>query len=195
MLRKVISIAAAGAAVFAAIPATGALADGPHTPRSVVRHIMAQSWPVFQQGDSNEGVRSTQYLLRGYQLRPGAIQARYAIPTTGDFDAITEKAVTAFQGWRDLPETGKADAPVWESISGDLKSKPIGRGYGNAEFVKAAQNLVNQFTAKCGNKPIAVDGQFGNATYNAVVKVQKCQKVDADGLVGPLTFHALMAYF
>lgn len=195
MLRTVISIAAAGAAVFAAIPATGALADGPHTRPSVARHIEAQSWPVFQQGDSNEGVRSVQYLLRGYQLKPGAVQARYAIPTTGDFDATTEKAVTAFEGWRNLPESGKVDAPVWESFSGDLKSKPIGRGYGNAEFVKAAQNLVNQFTAKCGNKKIAVDGQFGNATYTAVVKVQKCQGVDADGYVGPLTFRALVAYF
>lgn len=195
MLRTVISIAAAGAAVFAAIPATGALADGPNTPPSVANRIKAETWPVFQRGDSNEGVRSAQYLLRGYQLKPGAIQARYAIPTTGDFDATTEKAVTAFQGWRDLPETGKVDAPVWESVSGDLNAKPIGRGYANAEFVKAAQNMVNQFTAKCGNKTIAVDGQFGNATYTAVVKVQKCEGVDADGYVGPLTLHALMANY
>ena len=195
MLRKVITIAAAGAAVFAAIPAAGALADGPDTKPSVVRHSNALSWPVFQKGDSSEGVRSVQYLLRGYQLKPGAVQARYAIPTTGDFDATTEKAVTAFQGWRDLQETGKVDAPVWESFSGDLKTKPIGPGYGNAEFVKAAQNLVNQLGGKCGNKPIAVDGQFGTATRNAVVTVQKCQGVDADGYVGPLTFRALVAYY
>ena len=193
MLRKAVSIAAAGAAVFAAIPATAALADGPNTPKSVVRQITAESWPVFQRGDDNEGVRSVQYLLRGYRLKPGAVTANYAIPTTGKYDAVTEKAVTAFQGWRDLPETGKVDTPVWKSVSDDLAAKPIGKGYGNAEFVKAAQNLVNQFSAKCGNKPIAVDGQFGAKTYNAVVKVQKCQGVDADGYVGPLTFHALVA--
>lgn len=194
MLRNVITVAAAGAAVFAAIPATGALADGQDTPASVVREIKAQSWPVLQRGDDNQGVRGVQYLLRGYRLAPAA-SARYAIPTDGNFDAVTEKAVTAFQGWRDLPETGKVDAAVWKSFNGDLKAKPIGRGSGNGEFVRAAQVLVSQWGAKCGFDPVAVDGQFGNGTYKAVVAFQKCRGIGADGLVGPLTLQALVANY
>lgn len=195
MLRKVITAVAAGAAVFAAIPAAGALADGPNTPPSVAREINAQSWPVLQRGDNNQGVRAVQYLLRGYQLTPSSVTPKYAIPTDGNFEAVTEKAVTAFEGWRDLPETGKVDTPVWESFSGDLKSKPIGNGYRNGEFVRAAQVLVNQWGAKCGYDPVTVDGQFGTKTHNAVVAFQKCQAIDADGLVGPLTLHALVANF
>lgn len=192
MLRKTVTIIAAGAAAFAFVPAGAALADGPHTRPSVVRHIQAESWPVLQRGDKNDTVRAAQYLLRGYKLTPAGVSARYAIPTNGDFEAVTEKAVTAFQGWRDLNETGKVDAATWNSFSGDLKSNPIGQGHKNAEHVKAVQVLLNLWTAKCGYKTIAVDGQFGAGTKSATVKFQKCQKLDADGLVGPLTFKALV---
>jgi peptidoglycan hydrolase-like protein with peptidoglycan-binding domain len=195
MLRKVITTAAAGAAVFAAIPVTGALADGPDTPPSVAREIRAQSWPVLQRGDQGEGVRGAQYLLRGYQLTPARATVKYAIPTDGNFEAVTEKAVTAFQGWRDLPETGKVDGPVWDSISADLKTKPIAQGSGNHEFVRAAQVLVNTWGAKCGYKPVTVDGLFGTGTYKAVVAFQKCQGLDPDGRVGPLTLKAVVANF
>lgn len=195
MLRKAISVAAAGAAVFAAFPAASALADGPNTPPSVVREIQAQSWPVFQRGDSHEGVRAVQYLLRGYQLVPARVTLRYDIPADGNFGEVTEKAVTAFQGWRNLDETGKIDGPVWESFSADLNAKPIGRGYANHEFVRSAQVLVNQWGAKCGYARVPVDGLFGNKTHNATVAFQRCQGLDADGLVGPLTFKALVANF
>jgi peptidoglycan hydrolase-like protein with peptidoglycan-binding domain len=187
-----VTIAAVGAAAFAAIPAGAALADGPNTPPSVVRHIQAETWPVLQRGDDSQTVRAVQYLLRGYKLAPGAVSARYAIPTDGNFEAVTEKAVTSFQGWRDLTESGKVDAATWNSFSGDLKSKPIGQGNTNAEHVKAMQVLLNLSTAKCGYKALAVDGQFGAGTKSATVKFQKCQKLDADGLVGPLTFKALV---
>lgn len=190
MLRKVITVAAASAAVFGTIPAAGALADGPNTPPSVAREIKAQSWPVFQNGDSHQGVRAVQHLLRGYKPTP-----RYEIPTDGNFDAVTEKAVTAFRGWRDLPEGKKVNKPVWESFSGDLDSKPIGAGTSNGEFVRAAQVLVNQWGAKCGYDQVDVDGQFGNASTTATKAFQKCQSLDADGKVGPLTLKALVANF
>ena len=194
MLRKFVSVAAIGAAAFAAIPATGAFADGPNTPPSVTRHIQAQSWPVLVQGDQNRAVKAVQHLLRGYKLAPaGTVRPSYVIPTDGNFDSVTEQAVTSFQGWRDLPQTGKVDAATWQSFSSDITAKPIKRGYGNAEFVKAAQVLVNAWSAKTGSPPLTVDGQFGTKTYNAVVKFQRLEGLDADGIVGPLTFKALLA--
>lgn len=152
-----------------------------------------QNWPVLQPGDAGEGVRAVQYLLRGYDLAPSAVAPNVALPVTGVFDSATESAVTAFQVWRDLPQTGNVDAPVWESISGDLRAKPIGTGYANAEFVRAAQTLVNGFAAKCGYAPVTVDGVFGTKTNTATKAFQRCQGLSADGLVGPDTFFVLVS--
>lgn len=196
MLRKFVSVAAIGAAAFAAIPATGAFADGPNTPPSVSRHINAQSWPVLQKGDQSDAVKAVQHLLRGYKLAPAdKAKPNYEIPTDGNFDSVTEQAVTSFQGWRDLPQTGKVDAATWKSFRSDISAKPIKRGYGNAEFVKGAQVLLNAWSAKTGSPVLTVDGQFGAATYKATVKFQKLEGLDADGIVGPLTFKALLANF
>lgn len=193
MLRKFVSVAAIGAAAFAALPATGAFADGPNTPPSVTRHIQAQSWPVLKQGDQSEAVKAVQHLLRGYRLAPAdTAKPNYDIPTDGNFDSVTEQAVTSFQGWRDLPQTGKVDAVTWKSFRSDITAKPIKRGYGNAEFVKAAQVLLNTWSAKTGSPVLDVDGQFGTASYNATVKFQKFADLDADGIIGPLTFKALL---
>lgn len=194
MRRSIVAIAAAGAAILTAVPATGAFAAGPGAPATAARHRTAESWPVLQRGDSNEGVRSLQYLLRGYLPAPGAA-AGSSIPASGNFDEATEKAVTAFQNRRGLPQTGMVDEAVWNTISHDIAGKPIEPGYGNAEFVKAVQNMVNQFTAKCGNAPLTVDGRFGPETYLAVAKVQECQGQQDDGIVGPRTFHTLVANY
>lgn len=195
MHRSILAVVAAGAAVLATAPAAGALAAGPGAPVTAAVHRTEQSWPVFQRGDSNEGVRSLQYLLRGYLATAGTAAAESAIPASGNFDAATEKAVTAFEDRRGLPASGNVDEAVWNSISRDITAEPIGVGYRNTEFVKAAQNMVNRFTAKCGNAPLAVDGRFGPQTDEAVKKVQKCQGQDDDGYVGPRTFHTLVANY
>lgn len=196
MHRTIIAAAMAGAAVLAAIPAIGARAAVPvavsETSQVTAVQRTGESWPVFQRGDQNEGVRSLRYLLRGYRLLPAT---ESAVPASDGFDAATEKAVSAFENRRGLPDTGKVDDPVWNSISRDITTKPIGAGYGNTEFVKATQNMVNTFTAKCGNAPLTVDGEFGPQTDTAVKQVQKCQGQAADGYVGPQTFHTLVANY
>lgn len=195
MHRSIIAVAAVGAAVLTSLPAAGALAAGPGAPVMAAVHRTAPSWPVFQRGDQSEGVRSLQYLLRGYGITPGTAAPGSTIPTSGNFDEATEKAVDVFQRRYGLPETGKVDEAVWNSISRDITAEPIGLGYDNTEFVKAAQNMVNRFTAKCGNSPLTVDGRFGPRTYLAVTKVQECQGLEDDGVVGPRTFHTLVANY
>lgn len=195
MRRSIVAVVVAG--VLTAAPITGAAAAGPGA-QVTAAHRTGESWPVFERGDQNEGVRSLQYLLRGYRITPGTpgtAAPGTAISTSGKFDEATEKAVTAFESRRGLPETGNVDEAVWNTISHDITDSPIGMGYDNTEFVKAAQNMVNGFTAKCGNSPLTVDGQFGPHTYRAVTKVQKCQGQQDDGIVGPLTFHTLVANY
>lgn len=190
-----IAIAAAGVTVLAAAPAVAAPATGAGAPSARALHRTAGSWPVFRPGDANEGVRTLQYLIRGYQLgeRPAATGA--GIPVTGSFDTATEKAVTAFQGRRGLAKTGTVDSPVWNTINHDISTRPIGPGYPNSEFVKAAQNMVNRFSAKCGNQPLTLDGNYGPQTLAAVKKVQECQGLGSDGYVGPSTFPTLVANY
>jgi len=195
MHRSFIAIAAAGVTVLAAAPAVAAPATGAGAPSARALHRTVASWPVFRPGDANEGVRTLQYLIRGYQLGEGSAVPGAGIPATGSFDKATEKAVTAFQGRRGLAQTGTVDTPMWNTINHDISTRPIGPGYPNAEFVKAAQNMVNRFSAKCGNKPLTLDGNFGPQTLASVKKVQECQGLGADGIVGPSTFPTLVANY
>lgn len=55
--------------------------------------------------------------------------------------------------------------------------------------VKRLQRLLAQH----GFDPGAVDGDFGTSTVAAVKKAQKANGLTADGVAGPLTWHALLA--
>ena len=54
--------------------------------------------------------------------------------------------------------------------------------------VKALQILLNGNGYSCGS----VDGEFGAKTYDAVVKFQKANKLDVDGIVGAQTWSKLL---
>ncbi|MQA86292.1 MAG: hypothetical protein GEV03_17075 [Streptosporangiales bacterium] len=188
--RKLVATAAIGATAFAAAPAAVAFADGPGTRESasVVQQIQQQTWPVYQRGDEGEDIRAAQHLLRGYSLEPGA-SARYDVPTNGVFDGVTEQALLSFQGWRNVPQTGKLDGATWDNFSSELENRPIDGDHGNnAEHVTAVQVLLNKHGAN-----IAEDGVFGTNTRNAVKSFQSDHGLEPDGDVGPLTFKALVA--
>ena len=54
--------------------------------------------------------------------------------------------------------------------------------------VKALQILLNGNGYSCGS----VDGEFGAKTYDAVVKFQKANKLNVDGIVGAQTWSKLL---
>ena len=60
--------------------------------------------------------------------------------------------------------------------------------------VKTLQRLLSSLGYKMENngKVYGVDGSFGQATYNAVIKFQKDKGLEADGIVGKLTWTALL---
>lgn len=60
----------------------------------------------------------------------------------------------------------------------------------NSDVVKALQLLLIYYGYDCG--PDGADGDYGSKTKEAVVKLQKDRNLDSDGIVGPLTWAALL---
>lgn len=64
----------------------------------------------------------------------------------------------------------------------------------SGEAVKAMQTMLIAIGYSCGS--YGADGEFGKATYDALVKFQKAAKLDVDGLYGAASKEALeTAYF
>ena len=64
----------------------------------------------------------------------------------------------------------------------------------SGEAVKAMQTMLIAIGYSCGS--YGADGEFGKATYDALVKFQKAAKLDVDGLYGAQSKEALeVAYF
>jgi len=188
MLRKMAAVTLIGATAFAVSPAVAAFADGPDTPPSVSRHINAQSWPTLQRGDQGSLVKTVQYLLRGYHLTPSGVSANYDIPTNGVFDANLEKVVKSFQGWRGLSTSGQVGTATWNSFQSDFAKNPIGPGAKNSAHVSAVQVLLIKH-----GYDVDVDGQYGQATTDAVKRYQDAKNIGVDGITGEDTFKALVA--
>lgn len=65
--------------------------------------------------------------------------------------------------------------------------KPILKKGISGAAVKALQKCLNK-AIKTG---LTIDGVYGDATYKAVVKFQKKQKIDSDGIYGKATYNKL----
>lgn len=70
-----------------------------------------------------------------------------------------------------------------------LNLRQLSKGSKGAD-VKALQILLNGNGCSCGL--FGADGDFGNATQKAVIKYQKANGLDADGIVGPATWGKLL---
>lgn len=71
----------------------------------------------------------------------------------------------------------------------DVSSLPTLRKGSKGVYVKELQNLLISKGYSCGS--YGADGDFGGATYNAVVDYQRDNGLDVDGIVGQQTWRAL----
>ena len=180
-LTATLAAGATGAGVIAAVPAAGAVATPNATLLSATVQVRGlQPWPVLRQGPNSiwpkVTVRSLQYLL----------DARGAkVPVDGVFGAKTRAAVVAFQRARHLTADGVAGANTWAALIVPVKLGSTGYA------VRAVQDQANFRVAKFGYS-LAVDGIFGPTTQLFTRAFQLSAGLAPDGVVGALTWQALV---
>ena len=129
-----------------------------------------------QQGDWNDDVYVWQGMLfcRGYD------------PTgfDGGFGKNTLAATERFQTDEGLSATGVADAYTWARAFGCARPEhTILRRGSNGPEVEYLQRLLGR-----NGYDLELDGVFGVLTERAVKQYQSDRKLEADGVVGPLTW-------
>jgi peptidoglycan hydrolase-like protein with peptidoglycan-binding domain len=138
-------------------------------------------WPVVREGNSNHPVQSLQWLLR---LRG------HTVTVDGAFGPRTTAAVRAFQQEKGLTVDGLVGEQTWSALIVQVHRGDTGDG------VRAAQESL-AFRGGEGN-PV-VDGDFGSKTEASVRAFQQQvhdfddSTFPVDGIVGPLTWRALIS--
>ncbi|MEU6775188.1 peptidoglycan-binding domain-containing protein [Streptomyces sp. NPDC046759] len=81
------------------------------------------------------------------------------------------------------------------SMTADASSAAATLRYGSHGWgVKCVQESVNNWAARNGNdRPLAVDGRFGNGTRSWVERFQSASGIPVDGVVGKQTGNSVLA--
>jgi peptidoglycan hydrolase-like protein with peptidoglycan-binding domain len=141
-------------------------------------------WPLVRRGDQQHPVQTLQYLLRA---------RGHTVTVDGIFGPNTESAVRAFQQQNNLSVDGVVGPNTWSALIIQVKQGSQG------DAVRGVQEEF-QFRNLSGDpsKGLQVDGIFGPKTDAAVRGFQQALHADipsvaVDGIVGPLTWRALVS--
>lgn len=134
--------------------------------------VGSTGFPTLRQGASGNTVRVLQRLLAG--------EGR-SLTVDGDFGSVTTGHVKAVQSKKGLYADGEAGNYSWAALTQRLVQGNQGRKVG------ALQQALNNNGAK-----LVVDDGFGSVTTTAVKAFQSRKGLVADGMVGPLTWVALV---
>lgn len=100
----------------------------------------------------------------------------------GDFGNATERSVRQWQAQNGLSVTGMVDDTTWESLLPKLKKGSFGGA------VTAMQQVLWE-----RGYTLEIDGDFGAQTDRIVREFQRDRGLTVDGIVGPVTWAALLA--
>ncbi|MBM3676403.1 MAG: peptidoglycan-binding protein [Actinobacteria bacterium] len=138
-----------------------------------------QPWPVVRRGDAVFPVRTLQHLLR----------SRHRIVVVdGVFGPATEAAVKSFQRSAGLVDDGVVGPSTWPKLVRQVKRGSRGSA------VKGVQEVITFHDQSDGEgPPVVIDGVFGPRTDAWVRGFQTAVGIRSDGVVGPLTWRALVS--
>jgi len=136
-------------------------------------------WPVVRRGAQGHPVRTLQHLLRG---------RGESVSVDGSFGPRTEAAVRAVQQARRLSVDGIVGPQTWQALTQQVRRGSTG------DAVRGVQEEF-QFRNLSGDPSQGpqIDGIFGPQTEQAVRGFQQAVGIGADGIVGPLTWRALVS--
>jgi peptidoglycan hydrolase-like protein with peptidoglycan-binding domain len=141
-------------------------------------------WPLARKGDRDHPVRTLQHLLRARE---------HVVAADGIFGPRTDTAVRAFQAEKHLTVDGIVGPRTWAALIVQVRKGSQG------EAVRGVQ-VEFQFRDLSGDPAtgLAVDGIFGPRTDAAVRGFQEAlaqdfPEVAVDGIVGPITWRALVS--
>jgi len=138
-----------------------------------VAAVAIPDWPLTKSGNSGPQVTALQHLLK---------QHGEDLTVDGIFGPITKTRLQSFQGDNGLVADGIAGDKTWPKLIVQVQQGSHGQA------VRAVQQLLN---LRFGYG-LAVDGDFGPATNDAVREVQGDTGLAVDGIVGPQTWRMLL---
>ena len=138
-----------------------------------------QPWPVVRQGDDGHPVLTLQELLRAHG---------HAIAVDGDFGRQTATAVRAVQTAAGLTADGIVGKLTWPKVIKTVRRGDSGDAVRGVQVEFQFRNLSGDPT-----QGVQIDGIFGPQTEQAVRGFQDALDVAVDGIVGPITWRALVS--
>jgi peptidoglycan hydrolase-like protein with peptidoglycan-binding domain len=135
-------------------------------------------FPVVRRGDKVFPVRPLQQLLRA-RSHPVAVD--------GIFGPNTEAAVKAFQQSRGLGADGIVGPRTWPRLIVQVKQGSTG------DAVRGVQEVIKFHRSAGEGPPTQIDGIFGPRTDEFVRGFQSSVGTAADGIVGPITWRAMVS--
>lgn len=153
---------------------------------------------TLKPGDKNEDVKKLQDRLKVLKYLGSDVTS------DGDFGPLTEKAVKAFQKINAITPDGIVGETTRAVLNSDKAvPKPDGK---TLDQILAAKEAVITITLKRGDKnedvrkmqirlqelkyfgsEVTIDDEFGQLTEDAVKAFQYINKIEADGIAGPMT--------
>ena len=138
-----------------------------------------QPFPLVKRPSNIFPVRPLQQLLRA---------RGQTVAVDGIFGPRTEAAVRAFQQSRGLSADGIVGPQTWGRLVVQVKKGSTG------DAVRGVQEVMKFHDQSDGEgPPIHVDGIFGPITDNWVRGFQTAVGSASDGIVGPITWRALVS--
>ncbi len=166
---------------------------------------------VLNEGSRGTEVQSLQYYLNFIAFFNDALQE---IDADGIYGPRTTDAVRAFQRYYGLNPDGIAGRDTWNKIQTVYQSiiNNLPREYqsyssllypgtvlslgATGKSVEQIQTYLRVIGQNNSSVPVInVDGSFGNQTRNAVLAVQRLYGIEPTGVVGPLTWNAIVELY